>query len=289
MIALALATLLAQAEPEVQAAEPQPRPARDTADVGDKGSWSMGLFNPLTVALHHRIELRLHPALFFVAPHFNLRLALLKGGGAPVRVTLETGMQVPTLLMQLTKGYLFPTWASGADNIGWMLITRYGLLVSGDAFAHDVWTVGADASFRIPLGPNSATPLHSFLAPLEIITAAPLTGFLGHAGGAYDHAFGTRLRLRGSLDLYVTGPQGDVKEGMLAKGPVAAISPFIITAHLGLDIAVFKHSRVTLGVLYANYDAGASEVRTGSDGFSDRVRVRSNNFLPTLDFIWAGF
>ena len=27
----------------------------------------------------------------------------------------------------------------------------------------------------------------------------------------------------------------------------------------------------------------------GADGFSERMRVRSNNFLPTLDYIWAGF
>jgi len=27
----------------------------------------------------------------------------------------------------------------------------------------------------------------------------------------------------------------------------------------------------------------------GSDGFSERVRVRSNNVLPTIDYIWAGF
>jgi hypothetical protein len=274
------------------AATAEPRLARDTADVGDKGQWSMGIFNPLQVALHDRIELRLHPALFFLAPNFDLRLALLKaldGARAPVRVTLETGAWMPTLLMRVTKGYLFPTWAAGQDNIGWMVVFRGAVVVSGDAFTHDRWTLTAGVQQRIPLGPNSATPLHSFLAPLELLFAAPTTGFLGRLGAAYDHAFGDRFRLHGALDLYVTGPQGDVRESYLPTGPAPAISPVIITAHLGLDIAVFKQGRVALGVLYANYDTGDTKVVTGSDGYSDRVRVRSNNFLPTLDYIWSGF
>jgi len=271
--------------------EAEPRLARDTADVGDKGAWSMGIFNPLQVALHDRIELRLHPALFFIAPNADLRFALLKeldGERSPIRVTLELGAWMPTLLMRLTKGYLFPTWASGQDDIGWMLIGRAALLVSGDVFAHDVWTLRAGVEGRFPLGPNSATPLHSFLAPLEILFAAATTGTLGRIGAGYDHAFGERLRLHGALDLYVTGPQGEVRENGLPVGPAPAVSPLIVTAHLGLDIAVFKQGRIALGVLYANYDSGETKVVTGADGYSDRVRVRSNNFLPTLDYIWAG-
>ncbi|MBL8938712.1 MAG: hypothetical protein JNM69_29395, partial [Archangium sp.] len=48
-------------------------------------------------------------------------------------------------------------------------------------------------------------------------------------------------------------------------------------------------SRITVGVLWANYDQGQTATVKGADGFSERVRVRSNNFLPTLDYIWAGF
>lgn len=272
-----------------------PRPARDTADVGNAGSYSVGIFNPLRIAFTDRVELQANPLLFFVAPHLDVRFAILKptveAGTLPmgVRLTAEAGLLMPTLGMRLMKGFFFPSWATSTNDIGFMLIPRVGLLVSGDFFKDDVLTFRIDGQMRIPMGPNSATPLNSFLAPLEILFAAPLTGFLGRFGGAYDHAFGDRLRLRGEVNLYVTGAQGNLSVAGANVGPLAPISPFIFTAHVGLDIAVFKYSRITVGALFANYDQGASELKVNADGFSERVRVRSNNILPTLDFIWAGF
>ncbi len=272
-----------------------PRPARDTADVGNAGSYSVGIFNPLRIAFTDRVELQANPLLFFVAPHLDVRFAILKpaveAGKLPmgVRLTAEAGLLMPTLGMRLMKGFFFPSWATSTNDIGFMLIPRVGLLVSGDFFQDDVLTFRIDGQMRIPMGPHSATPLNSFLAPLEILFAAPLTGFLGRFGGAYDHAFGDRLRLRGEVNLYVTGAQGNLSVAGTNVGPLAPISPFIFTAHVGLDIAVFKYSRLTVGALFANYDQGASELKVNADGFSERVRVRSNNILPTLDFIWAGF
>ncbi|QRN98079.1 hypothetical protein JRI60_03110 [Archangium violaceum] len=264
----------------------EPLPARDTADVGPRGSWSVGVFNPLRLAVHDRVELQTHPLLFFVAPHVDARFALVR---SPLRLTGEAGLSVPTFAMRLAKGFFFPSWDTSQNDIGWMLIPRAGLMLSGDALAHDVWTLRAEASFRVALGPNSAEPLNSFLTPVDLLLAAPLTGFRSRVGGAYDHAFTERLRLRGELDLYVTGPQGDLEVSGTNVGPLAPLSPLVVTAHVGLDIALFQHSRLTLGVLWANADQGATKVVTGSDGFSERVRVRGNNFVPTLDFIWAGF
>jgi hypothetical protein len=272
-----------------------PRPARDTADVGARGSWSVGVFNPLRIAVHDRVELEANPLVFFVAPHVNARFSLLQGaaaeaGGARgVRLTGEVGLSFPTLAMRLMKGWTFPSWSTSGDTVGWMLIPRVGVLLSGDAFAHDVWTVRADAAVRAPLGPNNATPMNSFLAPLDILLAAPLTGLCARVGGAYDHAFGERLRLRGELNLYVTGGQGNLRVAGVDRGPLAAINPVIVTAHVGLDIAVFAQSRVTVGALWANYDQGQTVVVPASDGFSQRAPVRSNNILPTIDYIWAGF
>ncbi len=273
----------------------EPRLARDTADVGNAGSYSVGVFNPLRIAFHNRFELQANPLLFFIAPHLDARFAILKspvGAGAiptGVRLTAEAGVLMPTLAMRLMKGFLFPSWATSENNIGYMLIPRVALLVSTDFLVHDVLTFRLDGAFRLPMGPNSATPMNSFLAPLEILFAAPLTGFCGRFGGAYDHAFGDRLRLRGEANLYVTGQQGNINVSGTSVGPAASISPFIFTAHLGLDIAVFQYSRITVGALFANYDQGATSVVTQPDGFSERVRVRSNNILPTLDFIWSGF
>ena len=272
-----------------------PRPARDTADVGNRGTYSVGIFNPLRIAFHNRFELQANPILFFVAPHLDFRFAVLKppvvNGELPmgVRLTAEAGLLMPTFGMRLMKGFFFPSWATSPNDIGFMLIPRVGLVASGDFFTTDVLTVRIDGSLRIPLGPNNATPMNSFLAPLEILFAAPLTGFCGRLGGAYDHAFGDRFRLRGEVNLYLTGQQGNLNVEGTDVGAIAAISPFIFTAHVGLDIAAFKYSRFTVGALFANYDQGATQVVTRADGFSDRVRVRSNNILPTLDFIWSGF
>ncbi|HEY0881448.1 MAG TPA: hypothetical protein VGD87_07955 [Archangium sp.] len=271
----------------------EPRPARDTADVGNSGSYSVGLFNPLRVSFHNRFELQAHPLWFFVAPHLDARFAILKepteAGQPPkgVRLTAEAGVLMPTFAMRLMKGFFFPTWETSTNDIGFMLIPRVGLLLSANAFTHDVLTFRLEGSMRIPMGPNSATPLNSFLAPLELLFAAPLTGFLGRGSVAYDHAFGEMLRLRGEVNFYVTGTQGTLQVDGASVGNVAAIDPFIFTAHLGLDIAVFKHSRISVGAYFANYDQGATDVVTRSDGFSERVRVRSNNILPTIDFIWA--
>lgn len=264
----------------------QPLPARDTADVGARGSWSVGVFNPLRIAVHEGIELQTHPLLFFVAPNVDARFALVR---SPLRLTAEAGLSMPTLAMRLAKGYLFPSWDASEDDIGWMLIPRAGLLLSGNVLEHDVWTLRADAAFRVALSPNSATPLNFFVTPLDLVLAAPLTGFRSRVGGAYDHAFTERLRLRGELNLYVTGSQGHLIVSGRDVGPIAAVSPLVLTAHLGLDLAVFQHSRITAGVLWANADQGATRVLEGADGFSERVRVRSNDFLPTLDFIWEGF
>jgi len=245
----------------------------------------VGVFNPLRLAILDGLELQTHPLVFLVAPNLDARFALVRSS---VRLTLEAGVSLPTFGLRLTKGYFFPSWATSENDIGWMLIPRAGLLLSGDVGRHDVWTLKADGAWRAPLGPNSATQLHSFLAPLDILLAAPLTGSCYRVGGAYDHALSERLRLRGELNLYATGPQGRLVVSGTDVGPIPELSPLIVTAHVGLDVAVFKHSRFTVGVLWANADQGATRLVTGPDGYSERERVRGNNIVPTLDFIWAG-
>ena len=262
-----------------------PRPARDTADVGPTGRWSTGFFNPTRYALTDGFELEANPLLIPVAPNLTGRFAILK---KELRLTAETGLLVPTFGMRLMKGYFFPTWATSTENIGWMLVPRVGLLLSGTVREHDVWTVRGDFTFRIPLGPNSATPLESFSAPLDLLFAAPTTGYLARVGGAYDAALGNWFRVRGEVNVYLSGPTPHLFVGGEDKGQLSPRSPLYVTGHVGVDIATFKHSRVTVGVLWANYDQGAKAVVRDADGFADRVPVRSNNILPTLDYIWSG-
>ncbi len=260
--------------------------ARSTAFVGPKGSWSVGVFNPLRIAVHDRVELEANPLLFFVAPHVTSRFGLLEDGR--VRVAGELGLLVPTFGMRLLKGYFFPTWATSKNDIGWMVVPRAGLVVSGGEPLGDVWTGTLDFSARVPFGPVNAGPLNSFLAPLDLLFAAPLTGYSTRLGVAYDKALTTRFRLRGEANVHLTGTQGGLFTDGTDVGPLASLSQWYLTAHLGLDIRVGKMSRFTVGCYFANYDQGATAVVTGADGFAERVRVRSNNFLPTIDFIWAG-
>lgn len=290
MNALLLAVVLGQAAvdappPEKPVVDEWPRTARETADVGPKGRWSIGLFNPLKYAISDSLEIETNPVYFFIAPNLNGRFALSKEA---VRITIEAGILVPTFAMRLTKGYLFPTWATSTNDIGWMVIPRGGIVISGNVREHDVWTLRADYAGRVLLGQNSASQLESFLAPLDLLFAAPLTGHLGGFGGKYDAALGRRLRVHAALNFYVQGTDSALMVGGVSKGPIAPHDPFITTGHIGLDVAVFKHSRITIGMLWANYDQGATQVVKDKDGFGVRIPVRSNNFLPTLDYIWAG-
>ena len=104
-----------------------PRPARDTADVGKQGDYSVGIFNPLRIAILDGIELEANPLVFFVAPNVNARFRLL---GGPLRLTAEAGLSVPTFGLRLMKGFFFPTWATTKNDIGWMVIPRVGVLLS---------------------------------------------------------------------------------------------------------------------------------------------------------------
>jgi hypothetical protein len=277
--ALMLATLAAMS------ADADPRVARNTADIGPKHSYSVGVFAPLTIALTDRLELQAHPLVFFVAPHMTARFALIQSS---IRLTGEATLSVPTFAMRLTKGFLFPTWANSANQIPFMVVPRLGAVLSGGARTERVWSASADFAMRVPFGVVNAGPLDSFLAPLDLLFAAPLTGYVGRVGGAYDVPFGQFLRARLEANVHVTGASNRLVVGQQDVGPLANLSPWFFTAHLALDISVGKSSRLSVGAWYGNYDQGASVVVPIGNGISDRVRVRSNNILPTIDFIWAG-
>ncbi len=268
-------------------ASAEPRVARDTADVGKKGSWSVGVFAPLRFAVTDWLELSGHPLLFFVDPNVTARFGLLRE--TPVRLTTEVGLAVPTPLMRLTQGFLFPSWETSNNKVGWMMVPRAAVLVSGGERRKHVWTALAEFQFRVGFEQTNAGPLTSFLGPLDLAFAAPLTGYVGRLGGAADFALGELFRLRGELNVHLTGSDGRlVVNGVGDVGPLPSLSPWYFTGHLAVDLAVGKSSRLSVGVYYANYDSGASEVRKGADGLSQRFRVRSANILPTVDFIWAG-
>ncbi|MBI5544990.1 MAG: hypothetical protein HY901_13955 [Deltaproteobacteria bacterium] len=244
-------------------ARAEPLLSRDTADVGSAGSYSIGVFNPLKVAVSDGVELQAHPLLFFVAPNLTVRIAQGELGG--FRLASEYGLWCPTPLMRLTQGFLFPTWDHGSGEVGWSLVPQAGLVATRGHRASRTLTLAADIAVGIPLtrddltAPGGIAPLDDWLAPVT-------TGFRARLNVAYDVSLVSWLRGRAYLGLSLHG-----------KNP----SPVAFSGGLSLDLAVGRNSRFTLGMMWWNADTREMDLRT-------HQHVRSNDFFPTLDFIWAG-
>jgi hypothetical protein len=252
LLTLALTAVLLNAPPELS--------PRETADVGDRGQLSVGVFNPLTYAVADGLELRAHPVLFFVSPNLIARVAHLRQG--PLRLTGEYGLSVPTPLLRLTQGYLFPSWERSGQQIGWYVVPRAGLVASVDPRVGHVLTLLTDLAVGIPLTSNDATPLGA-PAPLEMLLAPALNGYRAHAGALYDLRLAPRWRARAYVDAYLVG-----------RG-----APMTFRAGAAVDWGAFRSGRFTLGVVYWNSDQFARDPVTFR-------RVRSHDILPTFDVIW---
>lgn len=237
--------------------------ARETAEVGPKGSYSVGVFNPLRYALSDGFELQAHPLLFFVSPNLLARVG--HGSLAGFRIAGEYGVSVPTPAMRLSQGFLFPTWDKSDRQVGWFLVPRAGLVASRAARASDVLTLRLEGAAGIPLTRNDATAFES-VAPLNVLFAPVLTGWRARIGAVYDASLSPSWRLRGYADLWLHGRQPSL---------------FTVDAGLGLDFAVGESSRVSFGAMWWNADEHEIDPATHEP-------VRSNLFVPTLDFIWAG-
>lgn len=275
-----LCLLLAFAAAPAAAAEPA---VRETADLLSKGQWSVGVFNPLRIGLSDQVELVTHPLLDLTgSPNAVVRVAHRTGS---LRITGEYGLSLPTVGARLMKGFFFPNWETSGRNVGWMLVPRAGVVVSGDAGPRGVWTARADVAARLPLGDNDAMPFESFLAPLDLVFAPALTGFRARMGAGFDQALTEKLRVKGELNVYATGgnPEGYAQPADVDGTGV----PLYVYAHAGLDVALSPRARLAFGVAWYNYQQFGRKLVTGDDGFSTYERVRSNNVLPTVDFIWT--
>jgi hypothetical protein len=244
-----------------------PLPARDTADVGRKGDWSIGVFDPIKVAVHDGVELKGPSLLLVVAPSLTVRAAHFELFG--FRFTGEYGLSTPSPLMHLLNGYVTPSWAKGGGTVGWFLVPSVGLVATrGNRYSRTL-TFSAEIAAGIPLtrdtttAPAGVAPYDDLLSPL------------------YGHV---RVRLLGSYDarLALDWLRGRAWLAMSLHGTTYdSPSPVALNAGLSLDLAVGKYSRFTLGVQWWNADTRAIDLNT-------HAHVRSNDFFPTIDFIWAG-
>ncbi|MFM2153663.1 MAG: hypothetical protein RL199_2098 [Pseudomonadota bacterium] len=257
---------------------------RDTADLHRPGTWSVGVFNPLVYGLEEGVEIETHPLLLVGSPNVVVRVR--HGDAGAWRLTGEYGLSLPSPAFKLASplglsGDLFPSCKVTADDAslskwcekpGWVLVPRAGLLASRGV-EKTVTTLKADVAAGLPLEGVHGHPLDAW-APVDLLFAPALNGWRAHVGGRVNHALSRRYSVDGELNAFVVGPSGDR-------------NPFTLSAHAGLDVAVGEASRFTLGVMYFNSDQREVRLRRDADGFSTVRHVRSNEFWPTIDFIWS--
>lgn len=245
-------------------------PARSTADVLEPGRWSIGVIDPLRVGVTKDVELVTHPVIdLMLSPNLEARVLLVRSGS--LRVTGEYGFSVPTVAMRLTSGYLFPSWKTSDDRVGWFFVPSAGLAVSHGE--RTVVTGRLETAIGIPIGRNDAKPLDTW-APLELLLAPPLTGWRSHLMIGLDHPLTTWMRGRVSLDGWMIGPSEPPRSQVLFGGSAA------------LDLRTSERTTVTLGAVLYDYDQHREEVVRGDDGRWQRKRVRNVDIWPMLDFVY---
>jgi hypothetical protein len=234
---------------------------RDSSLGETPGSWSVGVFEPLRYAVSERVSVSTHPLLFFVAPNAGVRVGLgtLRG----LTLAADAGASVPTLALRLAQGHLLPSWERSGGKVGLLLVPRAGLRASHGVGEAGLLTLAAEVAAGLALTPSDTGSLGA-PAAVELLLAPAMGGVRTRAGALYEWALRPRLRLRGYADGYHYATGG---------------SPWSVRAGLELDVGVGAHGRLALGAQWWNSDQHAYDFVRGE-------HHRSNDFLPTVDFIW---
>ena len=280
------------ASPNAQQPTPQPvakagLQARESAKVRKKGSWSVGIFNPLEWSLSDTVAVRAHPWPVLRPVTIDVRVAHMRGAWS---VTGEYGLALPGLgnygAMPLgVKGDLVPSCKVAAHDPskesnchapGFGIVPRVALVASTGT--QHVLTTRLDFAIRAPIG-REGQPLDA-LPNLDLAWAAAQNGWRARLGGRYDMAISKRLRWASEGNIFLIKPQA-------AQGTGTARSPLTLSMWTGVDIAVGSDSRFTIGAIYYNSDQRRTEMVDKGD-YSVREPVRSHDIYPTIDFIWSG-
>jgi hypothetical protein len=293
-LALAAAFVCAALAPRAAFAEGiDVLPPRETADVLAPGQWETGVFNPLRLGFDS-VELEVHPLVFFVAPHLDVRVPVVRAdepGG--LRVTAVAGLAVPTagfrnampfgvagdLVPSCKVAADDPSRASTCDAPPWVVVPKVGASASMGLFVDEgvergVLTVRAELAKGIPWSGEAARPLDAW-APVAVKLAPALGQLRAEARVAYDHALLDWLRARAELGAHFTSRPAD-----------DPLSPWYTSAYLGVDVRTTEHTRVTLGGVWWTADKHERVVETGEDGYATVSYVRSHELWPTIDFLW---
>ncbi len=255
--------------------------ARETAWTEPARSWTGGVFNPLRIGVDDKTSVETHPLIDIMGGlNFNVQHQAMRRDGWVLAWT--AGLNVPTMAYRLSQQIplaspFFPSWNKSNRQIGWSLEPSMGLLWSHGQRDAAIWTLRSDLTLGMPLELSDAYPLDSMFAPLELLLAPSLTGFRARAGAGYDYPILDWLRLRAQGNVYLTGQHPSDR---------AQLSPLFIEGYAGVDLGLGEHARLTFGAKWYNWDQHATEVQVDDAGRARRVHVRSNDFYPTLDFIW---
>ena len=257
-----------------------------TAKVHDRNWMSIGVFAPLVWAPADRIELSAHPLLWVSYPNLKAKVEHLRRGS--VHLAGEYGLVFPSPAFRLAPplglaGYLTPsclvtgddpTRAPGScDRPGWHLVPSVGLLLSWGE--RHVLTAKADVAVGLVLAGQRGAPLDTW-APLDLELAPVFNVFRVHLGVRYDRLLHRIWRLVGEVNLWAVGP-----------GPEPQRHPVVVSTYLGTEVALGRYTRLSVGFHWYNSDQRRTKVITDADGYGKRVKVRSNELRPSLDFIWS--
>ena len=261
--------------------------ARESAAIGKKGSWSVGVFNPVEYSLSDTMAIRAYPFPVLRPASVDLRVSHLTGSWS---VTGEYGLGLPGLgyfgaLPLGVKGDLLPSCkvtAHDSSQASMCQAPDFGLILKAGAVASmgetDVLTARLDLAVGVPFG-EAPQPLDAW-PNLDLAWAAATHGFVTRLGGRYDKQLSASIRWASELNLFMVKPED---EGASAR----ARSPLTASLWTGVDIGVGASSRFTIGVIYFNSDQRRTEM-VDQGGYSTREPVRSHDIFPTIDFIWAG-
>ena len=269
-----------EAAPETELSEPAAAPASqpETAEKNEmpssntmsplgtssllkKGQWETGVFGPTRIGLTDQLELRLHPLIAVLSPHFTLRFNHGQVAGGDLSV--EWGAGVPTYALRMLQGDGAGTFFPTDVEIPWMIVPRAGLIWS-KGNAKRVYTVRSD----VTLGVAFTQPERSVESPgegwLDLLFAPATDGYRARLGVTYDRSLAPGLRSRTSLDLYGTG---------------IAANPMMMLGRQVFDVGIGKgrdgrSNRLSLGVAWLNSFSHA----TGG--------ARSNDFMPVIDVVF---
>jgi hypothetical protein len=254
--------------------EAPPLAPYDTAATLPAGEVTVGIFAPLRWGISDRIELEIAPLVSILAPSPMLRVRHVERDGWTV--TGEYGLSYPSLLFGLSRGFLFPSGDSGGD-VPQVLVPHLAFIASNEVAPDHVVSVRGSLAFGLPLTRGDVLPLDGFIAPLEVLVAPMLRQYHGRFAVSWDGALSEVFRARSTLAIHRIGEQ---------PAGYAQSSPWLVSWHAAVDMRVGRLSRLSLGVMWWNFDNFRTTLRDRADGTVYRERVRSNEFWPTFDWVY---